>query len=104
MSIERVAELLERRPVASAAVANRYREQLFWLVDLIYACKTSGEPELVAKGAVVEEALGSLGEFLETGDHAALRRASAQVEAFAALVKAAVAAFRERKDGGLDGT
>ena len=71
-----------------------FREQLFWLVDLIYACKTSGDNALAAEAQLVEDALGSLGEFLETGDKDSLARATARVEHFARLVKAAVAASK----------
>jgi len=69
-----------------------FREQLFWLVDLIYACKSSGDNALAAEAQVVEDALGSLGEYLETGDTVSLSRATTRVEHFARLVKAAVAA------------
>ncbi|HSI04192.1 MAG TPA: hypothetical protein VLC93_06945 [Myxococcota bacterium] len=80
--------MLERRPPES-----RFREQLFWLVDLVYACKSSGDPELVKHARLVEEALGNLGEFMQTGASELLSQASARVEDFARVVKAAVEAL-----------
>lgn len=87
MALDKIARMLERRPPDS-----RFREQLFWLVDLVYACKASGDPLLSDHARLVEDALGRLGEFLETGDASALVEASARVEEFARVVKAAVAA------------
>lgn len=88
MSLVKVARMLERRPPDS-----RFREQLFWLVDLVYACKSSGDAELVKHARFVEEALGNLGEFMQTGDSELLTQASACVEDFARVVKAAVNAL-----------
>ncbi len=87
ISVDTIAQILGRRPAVGL-----FREQLFWLVDLIYACKSSGDNALAAEAQVVEDALGSLGEYLETGDTVSLSRATARVEHFARLVKAAVAA------------
>ncbi|MCK5688512.1 hypothetical protein KAI87_04535 [Myxococcota bacterium] len=78
--------MLSRRPPA-----GRFREQLFWLVDIIYACKSSDHIILAGEAGLVEDALGSLGEFLETGDMAALELATSRVEKFAAVVNAVVA-------------
>ncbi len=86
MALERIARMLERRPPAT-----RFRDQLFWLVDLVYACKSSGHPELAEHAKIVEDALGRLGEFIETGDTTALDNATARVEEFARVVKIAVA-------------
>jgi hypothetical protein len=80
--------MLERRPPES-----RFRDQLFWLVDLVYACKSSGDTELVKHARLVEDALGDLGEFMQTGASEALAQASARVEDFARAVKAAVNAL-----------
>jgi hypothetical protein len=86
LSVERIARMLHRRPPQ-----GRFREQLFWLVDLVYACKSSGEAMLVEQARLVEDALGSLGEYLETGNSEALTEASARVEEFAREVKRVVA-------------
>jgi hypothetical protein len=88
MSLVKIARMLERRPPE-----GRFREQLFWLVDLVYACKTSGDAQLVMHARLVEDALGDLGEFMETGASEALAQASARVEVFARVVKAAVDAM-----------
>lgn len=88
MSLQKIARMLERRPPE-----GRFREQLFWLVDLVYACKTSGDAELVKHARLVEDALGNLGEFMQTGASDALAEASARVEVFARVVKAAVDAL-----------
>jgi hypothetical protein len=85
MALDKIARMLQRRPPA-----GRFREQLFWLVDVIYACKASGEQALVAQAQLVEEALGRLGEFLETGDNSLLDEAMTRIEAFARIVKSAV--------------
>ena len=85
MSVDRIVQVLRRRPAP-----GHFRDQLFWLVDLIYACKASGDNALAAEAQVVEDALGALGEFLETGNKDALTRATAQVEHFARLVRQAV--------------
>ena len=78
MAHERIARMLERRPPQ-----GRFRDQLFWLVDVVYACKASGDGELLRHARLVEEALGSLGQYLETGDTVALDQATSRVEQFA---------------------
>ncbi|MBI5507181.1 MAG: hypothetical protein HY903_00385 [Deltaproteobacteria bacterium] len=85
--------MLRRRPPQ-----GRFREQLFWLVDIIYACKASGDKLLVAEARLVEDALGRLGEYLETGEAAALEDATTQVEQFARVVTAAVASVSADKE------
>ncbi len=85
--------MLLRRPPQ-----GRFREQLFWLVDIIYACKSSGDEDLVSQAQGVEDALGRLGEYLETGDTRALDDATAQVEKFARSVKVAVAARQRERE------
>lgn len=85
--------MLMRRPPQ-----GRFREQLFWLVDIIYACKSSGDAGLVAEAEAVEDALGRLGEYLETGDTRALDDATAHVEKFARSVKAAVATRQRERE------
>ena len=86
MSLQKVSKMLRRRPPQ-----GRFREQLFWLVDVVYACKGSGDNALAAEARLVEDALGALGSFLETGDQHSLDEATARVEQFAEHVKAAVA-------------
>lgn len=86
MSLSKIARMLERRPPDS-----RFREQLFWLVDLVYACKGSGNALLEGHARLVEDALGQLGEFMQTGASEALALASKRVEEFARVVKQAVA-------------
>jgi len=93
MSVEKIARMLHRRPPH-----GRFREQLFWLVDIVYACKSSGNPLLADEARLVEDALGRLGEYLETGDHAALDDATLQVEQFARVVTAAVSAEQKGKE------
>ena len=85
--MEKISRMLHRRPPQ-----GRFREQLFWLVDIIYACKASGESTLVIEAKIMEDALGRLGEFLETGDMGALDDATEHVEKFARIVRAAVSA------------
>lgn len=85
MAVDKIARMLNRRPPP-----GRFREQLFWLVDIVYACKSSGDDVLVAQAQLVEEALGRLGEFIETGEKTALDDASARVEEFARVVTNAV--------------
>ncbi len=85
--------MLLRRPPQ-----GRFREQLFWLVDIIYACKSSGDEGLAGEAQGVEDALGRLGEYLETGDTRALDDATAHVEKFARSVKAAVAARQKKRE------
>lgn len=84
MSVARISELLQRRPPP-----GRFREQLFWLVDLIYACKSSSDEGVRRQATLVEQALGALGDYLETGNTEALQRATSQVEKFALLVRRA---------------
>jgi len=87
MHMEKIARMLNRRPPQ-----GRFREQLFWLVDIVYACKASGDALLADEARLVEDALGRLGEYLETGDATALADATARVEQFARVVMAAVSA------------
>ena len=49
-SIEKVARMLTRRPPD-----GRLREQLFWLVDIVYACKSSGDKALFGQAQLVEQ-------------------------------------------------
>jgi hypothetical protein len=93
MAYERIARMLLRRPPQ-----GKFREQLFWLVDVIYACKSSGDEELASAALVVEDALGRLGEYLETGDLHALEDATARVESFARTVKAVMNAQQGPKE------
>ncbi|MEO1172307.1 MAG: hypothetical protein AAFX94_09680 [Myxococcota bacterium] len=84
-SVEKISRMLRRRPPP-----GRFREQLFWLVDIVYACKASEDKTLVAEATLVEEALGQLGEYIETGDESSLEEASKRVEQFGRMVRAAV--------------
>ncbi|MEM6532933.1 MAG: hypothetical protein AAF654_09925 [Myxococcota bacterium] len=84
-SVEKISRMLRRRPPP-----GRFREQLFWLVDIVYACKASDDESLAAEATLVEEALGQLGEYIETGDEMALEEASKRVEQFGRKVRAAV--------------
>jgi hypothetical protein len=93
MNVEKIARMLHRRPPQ-----GRFREQLFWLVDIVYACKASGDKLLCAEARFVEDALGRLGEYLETGDETALDDATVQVEQFARVVMAAVSAVNKEKE------
>ncbi len=89
MSVERIARMLQRRPGE-----GKLREQLFWLVDLVYACKSSGDERLASEARLVEDALGAMGEYLETGNADALSSARTRVEQFALAVTSVVAAAR----------
>lgn len=77
--------MLERRPAK-----HKFRDQLFWLVDIVFACKASGDATLQQHAALVEDALGQLGAYLETGDRDAMQEATRRVEAFAAAIQLAV--------------
>ncbi len=93
MAVERISRMLHRRPPQ-----GRFREQLFWLVDIIYACKASGDRVLIAEARLMEAALGRLGEYLETGETTALNEATTAVEQFARVIKAAVTAEQSDKE------
>ena len=81
IKLESIVEVLKRRPQG-----DNHREQLFWLVDLVYSCKSSDNPELVEQAGLVEVALGSLGRYIEDGDNEALAEAKKSVEDFAARI------------------
>lgn len=83
---ENISKILKKRPPQ-----GQFREQIFWLVDLIYACKDSGNKVLIEESKLMEEALKHLSEYLETGDMQKLNNATKRVEQFARIVKAAVA-------------
>jgi len=76
-SLEKIKELLDRKPPR-----ENKREQLFWLVDVVYACKQSGSEALAQDAAEVEEALGSLQKLIGEEDTVALRNAASVVESF----------------------
>lgn len=80
--------MLLRRPPE-----GRLREQLFWLVDIVFACKSSDDKDLVEQASLVEQALADLGDYLETGDSEALDLAAARVEEFARLIRNKVSAL-----------
>jgi hypothetical protein len=77
MSREKIARALSRRPEG-----GDFRQQVFWLVDVIYACKASQDAQLAQKAHLLEDALGSLGAFLETGEADALAQTQAHLDAF----------------------
>lgn len=81
MSREKIARALTRRPGS-----DDFRKQVFWLVDIIYACKASQDQALANQSKLLEDALGCLGHFLETGDKAMLEQTHAHLEAFAQFV------------------
>jgi hypothetical protein len=84
--MEKISELLELRPPK-----DRFRDQLFWLVDIINACKNTNNRTLIEEAKLMEKALGDLGTFLETGNSRELNKAILHVEQFSRIVKAAVA-------------
>lgn len=53
----KVRRLLERRPLR-----DDFQGQLFWLVDIIFAC---GEAGLLSEASHLRKALGHLGRYLE---------------------------------------
>ena len=81
--MEKIKNLLDARPPK-----GRFRDQLFWLVDIIYACKESNNRVLIEEAKLMEKALGDLGKFLETGKTDELDKALVNVERFARIVKA----------------
>jgi hypothetical protein len=83
--MEKIKNLLDERPPK-----GRFRDQLFWLVDIIYACKESNNRVLIEGAKLMEKALGDLGKFLETGKTDELNKALVNVERFSRIVKAAV--------------
>ncbi len=84
-SMENISKMLHKRPPQ-----GRFRDQLFWLVDLIYACKASNNLVLKEEAKLMEKALAHLSDYLETGNQAALDEATQRVEQFARIVKSAV--------------
>jgi hypothetical protein len=84
MSVDKIRQALQRRPGP-----QDFREQLFWLVDMIYACKAAQDVRLVERARLLEDALGSLGDFLETGDSAALEQTHTNLEEFARFIQTA---------------
>ncbi len=83
MGVEKIRLALQRRPAE-----NQFREQLFWLVDLIYACTASGDPALIGHARLLESSLGSLGKYLETGEVESLESAQKNLEEFARRINA----------------
>lgn len=81
MSREKLARAMSRRPEE-----DDFRKQVFWLVDVIYACKASQDQAVVDQSRLLEDALGCLGRFLETGDRALLDETHAHLSAFAQFV------------------
>jgi hypothetical protein len=83
--IENISKILHQRPPQ-----GQFREQVFWLVDLIHACKESGNKVLIEEAKLMEEALKHISEYLGTGDMQKLSDATNRVSQFARIVKAAV--------------
>jgi hypothetical protein len=84
--VDRIMRMLKRKPPA-----DRVREQLFWLVDVIFACKTSGDPALLHHVNLVEQALGQLGEYLEEGNDLDLDEAITKIDKFSVVLRSAIA-------------
>ena len=82
---ENISKILQQRPPQ-----GQFRDQVFWLVDLIHACKASGNTLLIEEAKLMEEALKHISEYLETGDMQKLDDATKRVSQFARIVKAAV--------------
>ncbi|MFX0058141.1 MAG: hypothetical protein ACFE8J_07560, partial [Candidatus Heimdallarchaeota archaeon] len=85
-AIEKLSDLLKQRPPK-----GQFRDQLFWLVDIIHICKSSGNLVLIQEAKLMENVLNNLSEFLKTGETEALNNAAKHVEQFARIVKATVA-------------
>jgi hypothetical protein len=98
MSAAKISGILQRRPPQ-----GKFREQLFWLVDLVYACKSTEEPELKEQASLVEHALAALGDYLETGNGEALGAASAAIEQFANVVRRFLSQTGHAGEGGAAG-
>lgn len=77
-SIDKVIQMLRRQPSDPAD----FRARLFWLVDVVYACRASEDPFLQEHAELVEEALGALGGYLESGDETQLGLATRRVATF----------------------
>ena len=80
---QQLSNLLKQRPPQA-----QFRDQLFWLVDIINVCKASGNLILIQEAKLMENALNNLSEFLKIGDTQALNDATKHVEQFARIVKA----------------
>ena len=63
MSREKIARAMARKPPD-----GDFKKLVFWLVDVIYACKASQDEAVVGHSHLLEDALGALGHFLETGE------------------------------------
>lgn len=85
-SMEKISEILKSRPRK-----GQFRDQVFWLVDIINACKASNNRVLTEESKIMEKALGDLGKFLETGEVKEIENATRKVEQFARIIKAVVA-------------
>lgn len=81
MDREKLQRALARRPRD-----GDFRGNLFWLVDVIYACKASSDPEMRRQAPLLEDALGALGGYLETGEEGQWQRTQASLAAFANFV------------------
>ena len=82
-SLREIRRILQARPLNPEP-----RKQLFWLVELIYACKKSGISAVVAEAQLMEDALGKLGEYLETADPNTLRHAEELIHQFSQFLEA----------------
>lgn len=89
---ERISHIMQHRPPK-----GKFREQLFWLVDVIYSCKATGIPNLIEQANLMEDVWISLGEYLENGNQQALDSATVKVEQFARIVKANVLFYNLEK-------
>lgn len=77
-SREKISRALLRRPDP-----KDLRQYLFWLVDVIYACKATKDPVLLEQARLLEDALGHFGAFLESGQPDELANLEHNLEQFA---------------------
>jgi hypothetical protein len=81
MSREKMARAMARKPPD-----GDFKKLVFWLVDVIYACKASQDEAVVGQSHLLEDALGALGHFLETGDQGELAATQRLLGEFAHFV------------------
>jgi hypothetical protein len=74
----KIRRLLDKRPAKQDLQA-----QLFWLVDVIFAC---GEASMLHEAAHLRRALGHLGKYLEEHQDDELARAMSELDEFERLL------------------
>lgn len=82
-SREKISRALLRRPDPADL-----RQYLFWLVDVIYACKATKDPVLLDQARLLEDALGHFSAFLEGGQPQELEHLEHNLERFARFITA----------------